>query len=67
MEFSTESESDALEAGDKSGFKGNSKDEESNEENADVTSKLDLDSLEKNGWKDLIKRLKDTKGSPKKF
>lgn len=46
MEFSTESESDALEAGDKSGFKGNSKGE-SNEDNADVASKLDLDSLEK--------------------
>ena len=51
MEFSTESESDTLEAGDKTGFKSNSKDEESNEENAGVTSKLDLDSLEKNGWK----------------
>ncbi|HRG47612.1 MAG TPA: hypothetical protein PLX69_12765 [Leptospiraceae bacterium] len=66
MEFSTESESDALEAGDKSGFKGNSKDE-SNEDNADVASKLDLDSLEKNGWKDLVKRLKDTKGLRKNF
>jgi hypothetical protein len=67
MEFSTESESDTLEAGDKTGFKSSSKGEESNEENAGVTSKLDLDSLEKNGWKDLIKRLKDTKGLRKNF
>ncbi len=68
MEFSTELGSDSSEKGEKLveyKDKGSSKEDESKEQNA--ASKLDIDSLEKNGWKDLVKRLKDTKGLRKNF
>lgn len=68
MEFSMEPGTNSSEKGEKLGEhkdKGTSSGEETKDQT--VGSKLDIDSLEKNGWKDLVKRLNDTKGLRKTF
>lgn len=68
MEFSTETESGSEESEISGSGKG-SKDKEGDKEASQnpSTTKLDIDTLEKNGWKDLIQRLKDTKGLRSKY
>ncbi|MBP9887465.1 MAG: hypothetical protein KBF93_14275 [Leptospiraceae bacterium] len=66
VEFSMEQSDESSESGEQIGDKkGKSKDEGKGDE--DVTSNLNTDALEKQGWKDLIKRLNDTKGLRKNF
>ena len=70
VEFSMQEGSESSEAGDQVGEgERKPKNSESGKSEQDInsTSKLDIDSLEKKGWKDLLKRLNDTKGLRKNF